>query len=251
MSSGDNVTLDVSGVASRIQAVRQDVVAVNQLLASARRVRLWLILVVVVWLGAVVWSFLGMVNRVLSEEFRKEMTEAARPQIDAQTAQVKSQAEKFWNNAQPVLTEAFNKQWEKDTEKFTSSLESQRDLLKENLQKRVEEELKGRYEKIVEKHRKLLEAEFPVVKDEETHQRMVDNLSVAMTDLVEKYYFEEFKRHLARMDKTWEDFPMVDAPDPKDPEQSSLASQLVVELLDLVPLLITASQEIPMEEGTP
>lgn len=251
MSTGEKSSGDLSGLASRVQSVKQDVVTVKQLLASARKVRLCLILVVLVWLGAVAWTFLGMFNRLFSEEFRQELGNAATGQLQDKTKQVQTEATKLWNNAQPVLTEAFNKQREKDADKLANTLEEQRELLKTNLQTRVEEEVKARYEKVVEKHRKLLESEFPLVKDEETHQRMIDNLSVAMLDLVEKYYVEEFKRQLERLSQTWEDFPMADPLDPKDPEQSSLASQLVAELLDLVPLLITASQEQQMEEGTP
>lgn len=253
MSSGEKTSVDQAALASRIQSVKQDVLTVNQLLASARRVRLWIFLVVLVWLGAVLWIFLGMVNRVLSEEFRNELMSEAKGPVEDQTKRLTKEAKTLWDNAQPVLTEAVNKQREKDSERFTSTLEAQQDLLKENMEKRIKEELDKRYKDIVTKHRKLLETEFPVVKDEATHERMIENLSIAMQDLVEKYYFDEFKRQLERLDKTWEDFPMAEPLDPKEKDQPSLASQLVAELLELLPLLIAASHEqaeVQMDEAS-
>lgn len=245
MSTGEKSSVDVSGLGPRIQSVKQDVLAVNQLLASGRRVRLVLILVVVVWLGLVAWTFVGMVGRVTSEEFRTELGNVAKPQIEGLAKQVQGEAEKFWNNSQPVLTEAFKKRLDEDTDKFSARIEEQRDLLQVNMQQRMQEELDKRYKKLVEDHRKLLEKEFPVVKDEAVHERMVENLAVAMHDLVEKYYAEEFKKQLDRLDKAWEDFPLAD---PAEKDQPGLADQLVAELIDLVPMLVAASKEPNLDE---
>ncbi|MBI5759528.1 MAG: hypothetical protein HZA46_13500 [Planctomycetales bacterium] len=240
MSSGEKTSVDQSALVSRIQSVKQDVLTINQLLASSRRVRLWMMLVLVVWLGAVAWTFLGLTNRVRSDEYLKELGNAAEKHVGTQTEQLKSEADKFWTHSQPVLMEAFKKQWEVDSPKFSGVIEQQRDEFKANMENRIQSELDKRYAALVQKHRKLLETEFPIIKDEAVHERMAENLTLAMHTLVEKYYIEEFKRQLERLGQTWEEFPMADPAEKGEPD---LADQLFVELLDLVPLVITATQE--------
>jgi hypothetical protein len=232
MSQGDSQSNEFGTLSERTDNVDTETAAVIKALAKAKRVTRCILVGVLLILVVVGFLFYYQIyQKVTSQEAINEMGELAQAQLEANMPTYSSELNSLVESAKPKLQEAFQAQLQKDMPKYQAALDEQRQLMIENLQTRLKEKLTGQQDELLEKYKGILQEEFPQIADEERHARMISNVKVAMDQLVQKYYVDEFREHLERVYDLWEAWPVAD---PVAEGGDPLADQAFGYLLELL-----------------
>lgn len=248
MSSEGSRATDFETLSQKSEVLERETAAVIAGLAKAKRVNRFVFLGVLVVLCAVGCMFyFGMYKRVTSEETLNELGDLAQKQLDNNMAGYQSELNRLVEFARPELTEAFQAQVQKDMPKFEAALNEERQVLVENLQKRLRERLVARQTEILGKFEGILKEEFPLIDDEQKHDRMMANVKTAMEQLVQKYYVDELREQLEAMYEVWDTFPVAD-PITEGDGQDPLADQAFGYLLELLQVKLSGNSALAATE---
>jgi hypothetical protein len=239
----DSQTVEVSNV--QVEGVLRESAALAAGLKKARRVRLLLFLVILVFLGASGWVAYGKANDFASEKNLKLLGTTVSLRLEKKQDHYMKELEKLVNKLSPPLTKAFQEQAKKDTPLFLKAMEKERQPFLDSIQDQFSKRLNKRLEALQPRYEALLKKEFPAFKDEKLQSRMAENLTQAVEKLLKKYYVDELHEHILLLFSTWDTFPPAAAPGRGAPP---LEDQFLDALVELLIYRLTHHQPAPFEE---
>lgn len=197
-------------LAPRVAALERETQGLAQSLGEARRTRLLILLLLVAFVCATCFAFYRLATRFQQPEQLQLLRTKAEEKLRDKSDLIVKEAQTLVDNAAPALQTAFMEQFNKDLPTYMQAVGAEREALVENLQKGLQVKLEAHHQQLLERHQALLREEFPAVKDEELHARMMANLQVAVNRLVKKYYIDEVHDQMFALYGLWDEFPMAD-----------------------------------------
>jgi hypothetical protein len=244
MSSG-GPHIETGALSQQIDAVSREAAALSDAFTRARRIRQLLALAVLVLIVVVCAVFYNMGRRLMSQENLNTLADQARERFEKNREKYLDHVQLLVKNSGPVLSEAFQEQAKKDMPAIMNAVEKERQPLMDSLQKQLEKKLEDHYKNVVEKYRSMIEQEFPSIKDPKQHERMVENLRVAIDKLVKKYYVDEMHDLLVQIFDELEKFPAADKPKKGD---VALEDQFKATFLQLAQDRFTSKEGVTQEK---
>jgi len=223
----------------RIEALERQTAALSAALVQAQRVRLWITLALVAFIGLTITVFYRRAEQLNSAENRNLITALAQKSVDDHADDFMKQLEALARTAGPVVTDAFYQQAKRDLPKYLQASERERDLLVKNLQEDLQTKLGARFDKSLERHETLIKQEFPTAENDEIRKRMMNNVEAALQKLSQKYYGDELGKQMEELYVTWDQFPP--APPPAKGE-ATLDDQLIGSLLELLTVKLKSTE---------
>lgn len=227
-----------SGDDQRIQKVQKQVADLQAALQSTKQTRNLLVLTLlsVLVIAGVLFYRLG--QRLQDAAYQEALGAAAQAYLDQNTPEYMKEVQMLVDNVGPKLSDAFMEQVKTDTPHYAKALDRQRELLMENLENRMALALNDHYEKTLEEYESIIVEEFPAADDDKTRRRVMANFRVALNEMVEEFYIDEFRTELTALNDTWDGFPIVSSPDKGD---LPVEDQLFGTLLNVLSLKISSS----------
>jgi hypothetical protein len=221
---------------AQLETLTQELAGLVAAQNRARRVRMVLLLVAIAFVVVVVGSFYQKANAMIQQDNIDRVVKAAETRLQKRSDDYLRQVQMLADNTRPAVTEAFSRQVKKDLPQYLRDVEKERDILSESLQKKLSTTLSKQYEQALVRNEQVLKKEFPLVKDEEMHARMMANLQIALKQILKKYYVDELQQQIHQLYATWDHFPAADKPGKGEP---SLEEQLIGELVRLLEIKLT------------
>ena len=232
MTSEDSQTVENEALLKKAGAMEQEVAALKAAIRCASVTRLVLFLVALALIVGAVCSFYGLAKKLTSKENLTALANAAKELLD-DNPQYVEQVKAVIEESTPKLQEAFLNQVKEDMPKYSALVVEERERLMETFPDRVRERITERYEEVGGEYQDILREEFPEVDDDETYDKMKNEVYKIVDQLVEKYYAEQVREEILRTYDGWDHFAMVD---PIREGDISLEKQLMATLLELVKL---------------
>jgi hypothetical protein len=205
--SDDNVVL-----AEQIRAVERESAALAAALSRGRRVRLLLFLLVVAVAVLVTGAFYQLGSRVTSDDNRQKLLEIAQQRLTDNSDAYMKHVRTLVDETSPAITQAFTEQVKKDLPSYMKGMEKERDQFIEDLQTELTKKLNTHYDKLLAQQDQTLKEEFPLVKDEQLHARMMQNIDLAVQKMIKKCYIDEMGNELHGVFQSLDDFPPAGPP---------------------------------------
>lgn len=241
MSTEGGPTSENAALTKEVDALEQRVNALVAAIRGGKRVRVYLLLLVLALLVGLGFYFYQRTTRFMKEIQSQEMVDAVTARIEGNLAELfEREVRELAEAAAPKVSEAFMEQAKKDTPVIMKALEQERDVFAENLESRVRKRIEERHHELLQEHRNILADEFPQLKDDAVMTQMIDNFEIGLDKMVKEHYGDEIKQQMQQLYKTWEDFPLADEPAEGDQE---LADQLVGHLFELFKLVLIESDK--------
>lgn len=234
MSQHPDVAPHVSGaeaLAREIEAVQKETAALVAAQATGRRIRLVLFLLAIILVGVTLYKFYALKENITSEASVKALAAEAQKRLEANSKEYMVHVQRLVDKTSPVLTEAVYKQAKKDMPSFFEKMDKEREIFLKNLEDRLAIKIDESYQKVLANHEKLLEKEFKGLDNPVVHQRMIQNLTVAVDHLARKYYIHDLQDEVQTLFDHWDAFP---AADPVMKGQEPLEDQLTGTLFQLL-----------------
>jgi hypothetical protein len=230
MSTAGEQSDDRVVLAEPVQAVERQSAALAAALATGRRIRLLLFLLLVAVTVVITGSFYRLGAQVTGEQNRQKLLEIAQQRVSDNSDAYLKHVRTLVDETSPTITKAFTEQVKKDLPSYIKGMEKERDQLVENLKTELTKKLNAHYEKLLAQQDKTLKEEFPLVKDEQLHARMMQNIDRAVQQMVKKYYVDEMGGQLEGVFRTLDDFP------PSGPAQKgmTLPDEFAANAIELV-----------------
>jgi hypothetical protein len=149
------------------------------------------------------------------------------------------EAFKLTEDVGPELVTIFEKQIEKDGNKYVNAFNQEREILSQNLQVQVDQTASGLYEKLLNDHEQILREEFPQISSEEDVKMLHDNMGKVYQQLVQRYYIDYFHKEIERMALAIDKFPMAEPDESKGP----LAQQVMYELMEMAQMMMVGPSD--------
>jgi len=248
MSSEGSQTVEIEALSRKAEAIERESTALVKALGRARRTRQCLSLVVVVLIVAICALFYRLGDQFRSEQNTNLLLRTAEKQLAQRTDLFLTEVRKLADHSAPVLAEAFSAQSKKDMPKYGEAFNRERAVLLENLQERLKKQVQAHQKKVLDQHEAILKEEFPQFDDKKLHARMLDNMQIAMTPLVQKYYIDELGRQLQDMYDSWDEFPVAGPVRKGDPPLEDVPYGQLLELLTVK--LSRSSEDHPQGPST-
>ena len=217
MQADNDQSRQMELVEQKIEKLSRECAAMTAAFASARRVRLLLTLAVLVFVCVTCYVFYQFGKDLTSDKNREQLVNLTQERLEKNQDKYMKQVELLVNHTSPVLTEAFQNQASKDTQVFLGLLEKEKQTISDTVPQELETRLKKRYDDALARHDKLFRELFPKA-SEEQHDRMVQNIQLALDDVMKRHYVGELKSQFATLIDTWERFPHAE--DPKRGDKS-------------------------------
>lgn len=218
-------------VDAKVDALQKQIDALVAALAATKKTRQLIFLAFLAFVGISAWSFLSLVKRIQSEEYKQQLLASIQKEVEANQDELSKETQQLVESLSPVVTTAITNQSEKDAPLFMQAIDIQRTKLSTDLPEKLVEQVQKHHEEMIRKFEAMFVEELPSAQDPKIRDRMMENVVVAFDKLVKKYYSEEFKRHFANMSETWNSFPPAALPEKGD---FPLSEQLMGELMDLM-----------------
>jgi Tfp pilus assembly pilus retraction ATPase PilT len=231
MSTESPQTVENPSLTKRVDEVSEELAALQQALAGARRSRLVLLLLTVLLVAAIVWVFYRFGEKFTQPAFAEQLSTVAQQRLEKNSDQYLKQLRELIDAVSPVLNDAITAQLKKDMPRYFEGMEKERDQLARTLTAQLGQRLEKHYAELLVRNEKIIEDEFPAVKDPVRRERMVANMDRAVQKLVKKYYMDEMERQFKELFATWDAFPPAPAPGLGDP---AIEDQLLPEFIDLL-----------------
>jgi multidrug efflux pump subunit AcrB len=217
-------------LADQVEAILRESAALSAALAKARAVRRVLLLVVVVFVVVVSLVFWRLANTFFGDENKKTLLAAAQQRLEKNQEGYLKQVQTVVDRTHPKLTQAFFDQAKKDMPEYVRGFDKEKQQLASDLERELQPRLEKRYQEALKSHEKILKEEFPQATDQ-THERMMENLGMAMQKLVKKYYIDELDSQTRTLFDAWETFPPADTPGKNEPSLEDQFLDTMIELL--------------------
>jgi hypothetical protein len=226
---------------SRIDMLERESAALMAELATAQRTRLAITLLLLAFVGIAITAFYRQAKQLTEEQYLARVRGLAEKSLTDHQKQYLGQLETLAKAAGPALSDALSSQAKRDMPTYLKLVEAERDQLVNNLQQRLDKKLAQRVEKSLEQHEALLKEEFPLADKPEVHQRMMENVGVALERVSKKYYADELKSEMVAFYDAWDKFPA--APKPA-PGEISLEDQLIGTLLEVLTERLKSTERV-------
>jgi len=237
-SSASDPGKGATSLHGRIEALERQTAALSAALVHAQRVRLWITLALVAFVGLTITVFYRRAEQLSSEENRNLLAALAQKSVDDHTGDFMRQLETLARTTGPVITHAFYEQAEKDLPKYLQASERERDQLMKNLQEDLQMKLGARFDKSLERHEALVKQEFPTADNDVIRERMMKNVETALQKLSQKYYGDELVKQMEELYKTWDEFP----PAPQPASEDALGKEWIGSLLELLTVKLKSTE---------
>ena len=227
-------SMNVNDIDAQSRAVTSVNEKTRQLVNAIGRLkwtRFLLLLAIALFICATCYVFYRLFAQLQEKEHLDKLMQTAQARLVERNDVLMKDVQALVDHSTPVVTKAFNEQFNKDLPGFLGAVQSERDLLVEGLRGELTERLQKHHEQLLTRHEKLLREEFPEIQDEQLHVAMMANLNVTIDALVKKYYIEELESEMKSLYENWDDFPV--AP-PAEKGDLPLEDQLVANLLELL-----------------
>src|SRR5258708_2461079 len=122
-SSASDPGKGTSLLVGRIEALERQTAALSAALVQAQRVRLWITLALVAFIGLTITVFYRRAEQLNSAENRDRLTALAQKSVDDHADDFMRQLEALARTAGPVVTNAFYEQAKKDLPKYLQASE--------------------------------------------------------------------------------------------------------------------------------
>lgn len=201
----------------------------------AQVVRWILVLGVLGFVGASLWAFWGLAQRIRSESYMNALAAAAQARLEDRSEYYMGEAQALVRNVSPAVTEAFSAQLQRDLPRYVKALEAEYEPLKAELSRRIPERFNEHTSASLERFQAVMAEEVPALGDAATRQRVSRNLARALDELTRKYSVDLIEDRMRTLASRWEQFPPAD---PAGPGEARAEDRLTGELLDLLELRI-------------
>ena len=248
MSSKDSPTTENEALLKEVEALEQQVAALNLTIRRARTTRLVIFFVALAIVVGSVWMFYRLGMQVKSPENLQLLAQKAKDHFTGKSSDYVQKVKTIANNSIPVVKEAFLEQVKKDTPKYNQVAEEQRLLLVSNLRDQVRDQVMHHFAESGGQFKAILQEEFPEVDDPAAFAKMNANLDQIMGQLVEKYYAEDLQKEILKIYDQWDTFPVAER---EGAEEVSLEQQLIANLLELVSLRLNSPPPAPTDTVEP
>jgi hypothetical protein len=238
MAATGSATVEAQPSAAQVEELLRVCEGLQRALARAKRVRQFLLIATLAFVVIVCYMFYSIGKR-FTPDHMGELQAMAQERLAKNSDEYMRELRTLADNARPVVVDAFLKQAKKDMPVYMHAAGQEREKFVDEMQERVSKSLLEHYGKVLDSHQKLLEEEFPLIKDQETHRKMMGNLHLAVEKLVKKYYVDEMKGQLLALYDGWDQFPRADAPASGDP---TLEDQFVGGLMEFLTKSLTDEQ---------
>jgi multidrug efflux pump subunit AcrB len=199
-------------IQQQVDKLTQECARLTAAYAWARRVRMFLALAVIIFVFGVCFAFYRFGTKLMSEEYKQELSKAAEARLEKNQKQYMHQVEMLVDHTSPAISEAFSQRASKDMPAFMKLLEQERDATAKEMETKLSKRLQARYDATLDRHDKILVEEIPITKKPELHDKMSKNMKTAVEHLLNKYYVGELERQLNLLFEAWDRFPVADAP---------------------------------------
>ncbi|HVC98420.1 MAG TPA: hypothetical protein VND64_32435 [Pirellulales bacterium] len=238
-SSASDPGKGATSLNGRIEALERQTAALSAALVQAQRVRLWITLALVAFIGLTITIFYRRAEQLNSEENRNLLAALAQKSVDDHADDFMKQLETLARAVSPVVTDAFYEQAKRDLPKYLQASERERDQLVRNLQEHLQTTLGARFDKSLVRHEELIKQEFPTADNEEIRKRMMKNVEAALQTISQKYYGKELGNQMEALYGTWDQFPPAPAP---AKGEAALIDQLIGMLLELLTVKLKSTE---------
>lgn len=226
-----STTPELDQLTIRLDELQRRTDALTTALEHARQTRRIVTIAFIAFVVISGWRFYALANTVTSKPYQDRLLVELQKSVATNQDILSKEAQRLVDGIQPVVTTAFSEQATKDMPLFMQVFDQERQALTLSLPTRMSERIEKHHHALLRRHEKLIQAEFPSVQNPAVRDRMMANACVALDQLVQKYYVDEFKKELLAMSESWNDFPPALLPTAGEP---NLDEQLLGELMDLV-----------------
>jgi hypothetical protein len=241
MAATGSATVEAQPSAAQVEELLRVCEGLQRALARAKLVRQFLMIATLAFIVIVCYMFYTIFKRFAPENMG-ELQSVAQKKLTENSDEYMRELQTLADNSRPVVVDAFLKQAKKDMPAYMHAAGQERERFVEEMQDRVSKSLLEHYGKVLDRHQKLLEEEFPLIKDQETHRRMMGNLHLAVEKLVKKYYVEEMRGQILALYDGWDQFPRADVPAKGDP---SLEDQFIGGLVEVLRKALAENEGAP------
>lgn len=221
---------------NRLAALERECSELQRELTAARKKK-WLVVgAFLLFVCITSFSFAGEWRRVQSQQTIDKLLSLAQERLGSNSDMYMKEVQTLIDHSAPILSEAFTTQAKKDLPAYMEAFGREREILVESLQKQFEERLKKHHHELLTHNEKLFRDEFPLVKNAELHDRMVNNLEIAAHSIAKKHCVGELEKQVNQLYDAWDRFP---AAEPQSNSEEPMADQLLGSLFDLWMLRMT------------
>ncbi len=228
-------------LAGRIEALERETAAVTAALAQAQRVRLGITVLLAAFVGLTITVFYRQAKQLGTPAYQDQLWKAVQAKLEPRQDQLLKEAKILYDTAGQKATEVFVAQAKKDLPDYLRAAERERSQLVEQLQMRLEKKLADRFDKSLERYQKVLKQEFPLADNPLVHERMMNNVGLALQKLAKKYYADQLNVEMFALYDAWDEFPPSPAP---GPDEDPLEDQLIGTLLDLLTVKLKNTEHV-------
>lgn len=239
-ANGTNVS-EPEALGAQVEALAKESKALADALASTRSQRVILLLVLIIFIGGICLAFVRLGSQLTSKDNIDQLLQKGEKRLRDHSDKYTKHVQTLYEKTSPVLTEAFSAQAKKDLPRFIQAMEKERDTLTDNLSNQLTKKLEEKYKDVTAKHEKLLKEEFPQVQDEKLHAEMMVNIDAAVQKLVKRYYVEELKGQMQKINDAWDSFPPADTPKKDD---IPLEDQFIAGLIELLKQKLVSNPDV-------
>jgi hypothetical protein len=222
---------ETPAIAPHIEAVRRETAALTAALARGRRIRLVLMMVLVVFILIVCGVFYRLGTDFTDERNLDRMVQVAQNRLERNSDRYMKEVQLLIDHSSPPLTEAFGAQVKKDLPRFFQTMEQERDVLAKSLHDQLSKKLEAHYQQLISQQDRILKAEFPLIEDPKTHERMSANIDLALQKLVKKYYIEQLDAQTKSLFEAWDQFPAAELSKAGQPSVEDRFLAALIEML--------------------
>lgn len=230
MTTAGPPTAEPDDLARHVEAVQRETQALAAAQASARVVRLALLVTLTAFVLVVCLAFYRLGSRVTGKEHLDAVTREAQERLARNPDLYMRHVNQLVDDTSPAIKDAVVAQAKKDLPEYLRTAEKERDQLAQNLQEQLMKKFDQRYEKLLAGHGERLQKEFPEARDPALQERMLVNLRRAADRLAKKYYADELQHQMESLYAGWDNFPAAPAPARGEPR---LEDQVIASLQEL------------------
>jgi len=212
-------------------------------LAVARWIRGGLALALLLFVIITAASFINVGRQIGSEKNVTRMLDVAKVRWEARAPAFQKDVRELVERSAPVVSNAIVAQFKTDMPKLVQAAGVEGDLMASQFQEGLEERVRAKYRQLINRHLTILKDEFPEYSDERLHAQMLENLTLAVDNLVERHFVAKIEQRLKDLANNWDQFPVADRPRPDD---APLQDELLAAIAELIALRLseTGSPEV-------
>jgi hypothetical protein len=222
-------------LASRYEALERQANSLLAAMSRGRSIRNFLMLALLVLVGALCWTLYSMGNRLRSEKFMLELSNLATERMEKNGPAVQKHLVTLYEKSSPILTAAFQKRAEEDQPKYVAAAEKEWPEFKKSFETKLEERFRDQYKLIVADCKPELEKACPELKtNPDKYRKVEEGLVGAAERVVDKLWKQRVEPPFTKLEANWASYP--EAPKAKD-DEPSIGMQIVghgFELLAIV-----------------